>query len=101
MPRWLIFLIDVLRFRIVARNVVEGGSTERIVVHSTDLTEPQGKIKISKTLLDILACPACKGEIEYDEAAEKLVCVGECQRRYPIREGIPVMLIDEAEMPSE
>ena len=101
MPRWLRFLIFVLRFKIVARNVVEGGSTGRIVVHSTDLTEPQGKIKISKTLLDILACPACKGEIEYDEAAEKLVCVGECQRRYPIREGIPVMLIDEAEMPSE
>ena len=87
---------------------MEGGSTERIVVHlgkhpskSTDLPEPQGIIKISKTLLDILACPACKGEIQYDEAAQKLVCIGECQRRYPIREGIPVMLIDEAEMPGE
>ncbi len=80
---------------------MEGGSTERIVVHSTDLTEPQGIIKVSKTLLDILACPACKGEIEHDEAAQKLVCVGKCQRRYPIREGIPVMLIDEAELPDE
>ncbi|MYC78062.1 Trm112 family protein [Candidatus Poribacteria bacterium] len=78
---------------------MEGGSTERIVVHLTDLTEPQGTIKISKTLLDILACPACKGGIEHDETAQKLVCVGECQRRYPIREGIPVMLIDEAELP--
>lgn len=56
---------------------------------------------LSKTLLDILACPACKGEIEYDEVAQKLVCVGACKRRYPIREGIPVMLIDEAEMPDE
>lgn len=56
---------------------------------------------LSKTLLDILACPACKGEIEHDEAAQKLVCVGECQRRYPIRDGIPVMLIDEAEVPDE
>ncbi|GEM_PF-742173 len=80
---------------------MEGGSTERIVVRSTNLTEPQGIIKVSKTLLDILACPACKGEIEHDEAAQKLVCVGKCQRRYPIREGIPVMLIDEAELPDE
>ena len=56
---------------------------------------------LSKTLLDILACPACKGEIEYIEAQQKLVCLGECKRRYPIREGIPVMLIDEAELPDE
>jgi uncharacterized protein YbaR (Trm112 family) len=89
---------------------MEGGSTERIVGHSTYLTEPQGIIKnlnsentyaLSKTLLDILACPACKGQIKHDEAAQKLVCVGECQRRYPIHEGIPVMLIDEAELPDE
>ena len=56
---------------------------------------------IPKTLLDILACPACKGGIEHDETAQKLVCIGECQRRYPIRDGIPVMLIDEAELPEE
>ncbi len=56
---------------------------------------------LSKTLLDILACPACKGGIEHDEKAQKLVCIGKCQRRYPIRDGIPVMLIDEAELPKE
>jgi len=56
---------------------------------------------LSKTLLDILACPACKGGIVHDETAQKLVCIGECQRRYPIRDGIPVMLIDEAELPDE
>ena len=56
---------------------------------------------LSKTLLDILACPACKGEIEYIEAQQKLVCLGTCKRRYPIRDGIPVMLIDEAELPDE
>ena len=56
---------------------------------------------LSKTLLDILACPACKSKIAHDEVAQKLVCVGVCKRRYPIREGIPVMLIDEAEMPDE
>ena len=56
---------------------------------------------LSKTLLDILACPACKGEIVHEAASQKLVCVGACRRRYPIREGIPVMLIDEAEIPDE
>ena len=53
---------------------------------------------LSQTLLDILACPACKGEIAHSEADQKLICMGECQRRYPIRDGIPVMLIDEAEI---
>ena len=56
---------------------------------------------LSQTLLDILACPACKGKIEHLEEDQKLVCQGECQRRYPIRDGIPVMLIDEAELPSK
>lgn len=55
---------------------------------------------LSQTLLDILACPACKGKIEYIETEQKLVCRGECKRRYPIRDGIPVMLIDEAELPA-
>ncbi|MBI1928355.1 Trm112 family protein [Candidatus Poribacteria bacterium] len=54
---------------------------------------------MSHELLDILACPACKGNIEYDRENQKLICVGECKRRYPIRDGIPVMLIDEAELP--
>ena len=55
--------------------------------------------EISQELLEILACPACKGDIEYDRQNQKLICVGECKRRYPIRDGIPVMLIDEAELP--
>ena len=55
---------------------------------------------ISQTLLEILACPACKGKIVHIEKDEKLVCQGECKRRYPIRDGIPVMLIDEAELPN-
>ena len=55
---------------------------------------------IDKELLDILACPACKGNIVYDQKNEKLICE-ECGRRYPIRDGIPVMLIDEAELPGE
>ena len=55
---------------------------------------------IDKELLDILACPACKGNIEYDQENEKLVCQ-KCGRRYPIRDGIPVMLVDEAELPEQ
>ena len=51
---------------------------------------------ISKELLDILACPLCKKGVELKE--DKLVCP-ECGRRYPIKDDIPVMLIDEAELP--
>lgn len=50
---------------------------------------------IDKELLDILACPACKGDVELKD--NKIVCKG-CRRRYPIKDGIPVMLIDEAQM---
>ncbi|MDQ3620036.1 MAG: Trm112 family protein [Actinomycetota bacterium] len=50
-------------------------------------------------LLEILACPNCKGEVEYLEAEDIIVCRGECGYRYPVRDGIPVMLIDEAIKP--
>ncbi len=53
---------------------------------------------ISKELLDILACPVCKGDIRYDEPEQKITCLS-CGRRYPVREGIPVMLESEAEQP--
>jgi uncharacterized protein YbaR (Trm112 family) len=52
---------------------------------------------IDKELLDILACPVCKGNITYDEENQKLICDA-CSRKYPIRDGIPVMLEEEAEM---
>ena len=51
---------------------------------------------IDKELLDILACPLCKTPVKLD--ADKLLC-NKCGRRYPIRDGIPVMLLDEAELP--
>ena len=51
---------------------------------------------IDKSLLEILACPACKTEVKLE--GDRLVCV-QCGRRYPIRDGIPVMLIEEAEQP--
>ncbi|MEN8231656.1 MAG: Trm112 family protein [Thermodesulfobacteriota bacterium] len=50
---------------------------------------------ISKDLLDILACPKCKGPVELTEKADGLVCKP-CRLMYEIREDIPVMLIDEA-----
>ena len=49
---------------------------------------------IDKELLDILACPACKGGVELREG--KIVCKS-CGKKYPIKDGIPIMLIDEAE----
>ena len=49
---------------------------------------------IDKELLEILACPACKSDVRMEES--KIICT-ECDRRYPIREGIPVMLVEEAE----
>ena len=51
---------------------------------------------IDKELLEILACPLCKTEVVLDEVNSRLICT-RCGRRYPIRDGIPVMLIDEAE----
>lgn len=50
---------------------------------------------LSQDLLDILACPQCKGVVNYDEAAAEIVC-GQCQLAYPVRDDIPVMLVDEA-----
>jgi uncharacterized protein YbaR (Trm112 family) len=50
---------------------------------------------VSQELLDILACPKCKGDIHLNSAHDGLVCEA-CKLVYPIREDIPVMLIDEA-----
>ncbi len=50
---------------------------------------------INKDLLEILACPKCKGDIQLNEKGDGLVC-SKCKLLYPIREDIPIMLIDEA-----
>jgi uncharacterized protein YbaR (Trm112 family) len=56
---------------------------------------------IDKELLEILACPKCKSPVRLDESAQRIICVSpSCGLRYPVRDGIPVMLIDEAEKPS-
>ncbi len=57
---------------------------------------------IDQELLDILVCPACKKPVKLtdskpeDEAQARLVCSG-CGLRYPVKDDIPIMLIDEAE----
>ncbi len=49
-------------------------------------------------LLEILACPACHASLRVDEAAQELVCTG-CGLAYPVRDDIPVLLVDEARRP--
>ena len=51
---------------------------------------------ISSELLEILACPKCKGDIHLNESQDGLICE-QCHLKYEIRDGIPIMLIDEAE----
>ena len=54
---------------------------------------------INKELLEILACPQCKEPVKLE--GEKIICTNpKCGLRFPIRDGIPVMLIDEAEKPT-
>jgi uncharacterized protein len=50
---------------------------------------------ISKDLLDILVCPLCKATVELKADQSGLKCVA-CKRVYPVRDDIPVMLVDEA-----
>jgi uncharacterized protein YbaR (Trm112 family) len=55
---------------------------------------------IDKELLEILACPQCKTEVKLE--GDWIICQNpQCGLRYPIRDGIPVMLIDEAEKPGK
>ena len=52
-------------------------------------------MSLSPQLLEILVCPKCKGSLEYREHEAALLCQA-CRLRYPVRDDIPVMLIDEA-----
>ena len=53
---------------------------------------------IDDDLLKILACPACKADVRLEK--DKIACTG-CGLRYPVKDGIPIMLIEEAEKPNE
>jgi hypothetical protein len=52
---------------------------------------------VDARLLEILVCPLCKGPLTYDRAAQELICPVD-KLAYPIRDDIPVMLVDEAKI---
>lgn len=55
----------------------------------------QQSARLDERLLEILVCPVTKGLLTYDEAAQELVSA-EAKLAYPIRDGIPIMLPEEA-----
>jgi uncharacterized protein YbaR (Trm112 family) len=52
-------------------------------------------VNLEPALLELLACPSCHAALRVDDAASELVCTG-CGLAYPVRDDIPVLLIDEA-----
>ena len=52
---------------------------------------------LPKDLLDILVCPACKKPLAYNAEGQTLKCAA-CRRVYPIRDDIPILLVDEAKI---
>ena len=64
-------------------------------------TNQEGQsVAINQDLLEILACPACKAKVDLKPDGSGLKC-RECKRVYPVRDDIPVMLIDEATIEDE
>lgn len=55
-------------------------------------------MKLDPVLLEILVCPDCKGSLTVDHDHDELIC-NECGLIYPVRDDIPVMLVDEARRP--
>jgi len=51
---------------------------------------------LDEKLLEILACPKCKGDLEYRTEPEEVLVCGSCRLVYEVRDDIPIMLIDEA-----
>ncbi len=51
--------------------------------------------ELSKELLEVLACPACKGDLDYQKAKDLLVCKNKaCKKQYKVEDGIPIMLVE-------
>ena len=58
-------------------------------------------MQIEGWLLEILACPECHAPLRADDEASELVCTSEtCGLAYPVRDDIPVLLVEEARRPS-
>lgn len=66
-----------------------------LIVTATELRTKEMTMALNKELLKILCCPKCKGDLELLDKEEGLKCAA-CAVVYPVREEIPVMLIDEA-----
>ncbi len=57
-------------------------------------------MQLDPRLMEILACPQCHAALRADEQAEELVCTSDtCGLAYPVRDDIPVLLVDEARRP--
>ena len=52
-------------------------------------------VEIDKELLGILSCPRCKGNVRLNAAEDGIIC-GRCKLQYEVKDGIPIMLADEA-----
>ncbi len=55
-------------------------------------------MNLDPVLLEILVCPDCKGSLTVDQDHDELVC-SSCELIYPVRDNIPIMLVDEARRP--
>jgi uncharacterized protein YbaR (Trm112 family) len=55
-------------------------------------------VNLDPALLEILVCPNCRADLRVDDEASELVCTG-CGYAYPVRDDIPVLLVDEARKP--
>jgi uncharacterized protein YbaR (Trm112 family) len=66
----------------------------------TELPEEPMVVELAPELLEILACPNCHGALAVDHERDELICLAaDCGLAYPVRNGIPVLLIDEARRP--
>jgi uncharacterized protein YbaR (Trm112 family) len=55
-------------------------------------------LAVDKSLIELLVCPSCRSDIEYKDRRNLIICTG-CGLHYPVRDDIPVMLVDEATQP--
>jgi uncharacterized protein len=55
-------------------------------------------MELDDWLMEIIVCPKCRAGLRADDAASELVCTG-CGLAYPVRDNIPVLLLDEARQP--
>jgi len=87
---------DTVRAHAEALRVFDPGLALLYNLLSAEMTEKKEKKTLDPTLLEVLACPRCKGELEYLRDKDALVCHA-CHLRFRIDDGIPIMLLEEAE----